>query len=206
MVEAVAGFLQRRAEADDQEQAVYGIDSRDELGLHPLIQQALREAGYGVWPEQRYPSDRSRRRKSEGKRCDIVLTPDDLPLLEPDAERTLFADEQAVALEASFWLEIKTVSQYTTEGPFAGYCRELLAPVTQDIKKMAKDGSLYHCGLMLILFTADQQVAEHDLLAWEKRAMERGYGVAPPVSRSFAINDRLGNGWASVSLFPVRRL
>lgn len=204
--EAVAGGLRDRAEADDLEQAVYSIDALDELGLHPLIQRSLADAGFGVWPEQRYPADRTSRRKSEGKRCDIVLTPNGRALMEPDVEATLFEPADAVALEAAFWLEVKTVSMFTTEGPFARYSAELLQPVTHDVKKMAKDGALYHAGLMLVLFTADQQIAHHDLAAWERRALERGYAVAPPIVRGFALNDRLGNGWCSVGLFPVRRL
>jgi len=206
IVEAITRHLRARAAAADLEQAVYSIDALDELQLHPLIQTALREAGFGVWPEQRYSADGRRRRKSEGKRCDVVLTPDDLPLLEPDAETTLFADPRAVPLESAFWMEIKTVAQFTTEGAFVGYSSELLQPVTHDIKKMAKDGMLFHCGLLLVLFTAEKQVAEHDLAAWERRAIERGYGVAPPTARHFAINDRLGNACCSVALFPVRRL
>jgi hypothetical protein len=206
IVEAVAAGLRQRAAADDLEQAVYSIDALDELGLHPLIQQALANAGYGVWPEQRYPADRTTRRQSVGKRCDIVLTPDGRPLMDPDAETTLFAPTDAMTLEAAYWLEIKTVSMYTTDGPFPRYSAELLQPVTHDVKKMAKDGSLYHAGLLLVLFTADQRIAAHDLGVWEQRALERGYAVAPPITRSFALNDRLGNAWCSVALFPVRRL
>jgi len=206
MCEAVAGGLASRAKADDEEQAVYSIDALDELGLHPLIQGSLREAGYGVWPEQRFPSERGGRRKSEGKRCDIVLTPDWRALMEPDAEATLFEPDDAVALEAAFWLEVKTVSQFTTEGPFAHYGKELLQPVSRDVKKLAGDRSIYHAGLLIVLFTADERVAVHDLDAWEHRTLRRGYPVAPPIVRRFALNDRLGNGCCSVALYPLRRL
>lgn len=204
--EAVASGLAARARADDEAQEVYSIDALDELGLHPLIQSALREAGFGVFPEQRFPSDRTARRKSEGKRCDIVLTPDGRPLSEPDAEATLFAADDAVSLEAAFWLEVKTVSQFTTEGPFAHYGKELLQPVSQDVKKLAGDRSIYHAGLLLVLFTVDEAVAVHDLAAWEHRTLQRGYGVAPPIVRRFPLNDRLGNGCCSVALYAIRRL
>ena len=206
ITEAVADHLRRRAEADDAEHAVYGIDHLDELGLHPLIQQGLREADYGVHPEQRYPSDRAARRRSEGKRCDIVLTPDGRSLMDPHAETTLFEPPDAVVLEAAFWLEIKTVSQFTTEGPFRGYSGELLQPVSQDVKKLANDPLIYHGGLMLVLFTADEQTARHDLAVWEQRTLRRGYAVAPPIVRGFALNDRLGNGHCAVALYQIRRL
>ena len=210
IVETVAAGLQRQARADDAEQAVYSIDALDELGLHPLIQQALRQAGYGVWPEQRYPSQRAasgRKRKSEGKRCDLVLTHEHpQSLVDPDAEATLFGDPEALPLEAAYWLELKTVSQFTTEGPFPRYSAELLSPVSQDIRKLAQDRLIFHAGLMLILFTADDMVAKHDLRAWEDRCLKRGYPVVSPVVRSFKLVDRLGNGLCSVALFPVRRL
>ena len=206
LVETVAEALRQKAADDNAEQAVYSIDTLDELDLHPIIQNALADAGYGVHPEQRYPADRTKRRKSEGKRCDVVLTPDGRTLMEPDVETTLFEPPDAVVLEAAFWLEIKTVSQFTTEGPFARYSAEMLSPVSQDIKKMAGDALIYHAGLMLVLFTADQHTAEHDLVAWESRTLKKGYPVAPAITRGFDLVDRLGNGRCTVALFPVRRL
>src|SRR5690349_11584302 len=75
IVDAITDALRDAAREKDREQAVYGIDDLTELKMHPLIHAALRGAGYGVWPEQTYPSARTgRKRKSEGKRCDIVLT------------------------------------------------------------------------------------------------------------------------------------
>ena len=207
IVEAVAASLSREAARLDAEQAVYGIDVLDELGLHPLIQRGLREAGFGVHPEQAYPSDRAgRRRKSEGKRCDIVLTQEGAPLVNPEAEATLFSEPDAVPLETAYWLEVKTVSQFTIEGPFPRYSAELLQPVTKDVKKLAQDPLIFHAGLLLVLFTADAATAAHDLGAWEQRALHRGYGVTPPVVRDFAITERTGNAHLCVALFGVRRL
>jgi hypothetical protein len=210
IVDAVATALRKRAAADDREQAVYSIDALDELRLHPIIQQGLRETGLGVWPEQRYPSQRSssgRKKKSEGKRCDVVLTHSDVTeLVDPDAEATLFSPPDALPLEAAYWLEIKTVSQFTTEGPFGHYSKELLSPVSQDIRKLAQDRLIFHAGLLLVLFTADEQVARHDLKTWESRCLLKGLPVAGPTVREFRLTDRLGNGQCTVALFPVRRL
>ena len=74
LADAIAEGLIAQAKADDLEQAVYGFDCLDELGLHPLVQQTLARAGYGIWPEQQYPDDWNRSKRSEGKRCDVVLT------------------------------------------------------------------------------------------------------------------------------------
>lgn len=206
IVQAIMTELRQRVEAHDLEQAVYSIDGLDELDLHPMIQHALRQAGYGVYPEERYPSERTARRKSTGKRCDIVLTPDDAPLADPHAEDTLFAAADAVPLEAAYWLEIKTVSQYTTEGPFARYSAELLSPVKADVRKLARDVMIFHAGLLLVLFTETRDVAEHDLQTWLMRCMQQGYPVAQAVAAYQPITERLGNGHMAVALFPIRRL
>ena len=108
--------------------------------------------------------------------------------------------------EAAFWMEIKTVSMFTTEGAFARYSAEMLSPVRQDMKKLAGDGLIHLAGLMLVLFTTDAAIAEHDLLTWEREALRRGYPVAHPITRAFAITERLGNAHASVTLFPLRRM
>ena len=205
IADAVHTGLVERAEADDTEQVVYGFDALNELGLHPIIQSAFQKAGYGVWPEQRYPGDWKRRSKAEGKRCDIVLTPDDRPLRNPEVKGTLFDDARAIDAQQAYWLEIKTVAQHEPEGPFTRYSAELLSPVTHDIKKLWSDPLVRHAGLLLLLFTEDQRVAEHDLEAWHRRCIERGYPVSPPVVRQVAICDRIGNAWCAAAVFPVRR-
>jgi hypothetical protein len=207
IVEAATAGLRDEARRRDEEQAVYGVDSLDELGLHPILRESLRQAGLGVHAEQPYPADRfARRRKAEAKRCDIVLTEPSQDLIDPQAESTLFGDDQALPLEAAYWLEVKTVSQFTVDGPFPRYAAELLSPVAQDLRKLSKDPMIFHAGLLLVLFTADQATARHDLAAWESRCLKRGYPIAAPVVRDFAINDRMGNARATLALAAVRRL
>ena len=196
--------LWRQAQAENLEQAVYGFDALDELGLHPLLQNILRQAGYGVWPEQRYPDDDDHPKRSQGKRCDLVLTPDGLPLRDPQVRDTLFDAQPAVNPEEALWLEVKTVSQFTTDGPFPRYSAELLAPVPQDVKKLWSDSWIRHSALLLLLFTAEPTVAEHDLAAWQKRCLERRYPIASPAVRGFAINDRIGNAWCGIGVFGIR--
>jgi hypothetical protein len=199
------GLLAKR-EADNLEQVVYGFDANDELGLHPIIQQSLRDAGYAVFPEQRYPADWTRRRKSEGKRCDVVLSdnPNATGLSTPELMGTLFESSEAVDPAAAYWLEIKTVAQFETGGPFARYASELLQPVTQDVKKIWTDSGIYYGGLLIVLFTQNQATAEHDLGIWHNRAIERGYPVMPPALRGLPIVDRIGNAWCGIGMFGVR--
>lgn len=204
IADAIIDGLRRQAAHDDLEQAVYGFDARDELALHPLIADALRAAGYGVWPEQRYPGDRLRPRRSEGKRCDLVLTRAQLPLRDPLVRGTLFDDQPATDPEEAYWLEIKTVAQFDTDGPFPRYSAELLAPVAQDVRKIWTDGGIRFGGLALLLFAQSQALAEHDLKAWHERCLSRGLPVALPALRGLAITDRIGNAWCALGLYAVR--
>ncbi len=205
IADAVAAGLKEQAARDDLEQAVYGFDARDELGLHPLLHDALRQAEYGVWPEQRYPSDRDKPRRSEGKRCDMVLTRSpDLPLKDPLVTGTLFDNQPAAEVEQAYWLEVKLVAQFETEGPFPRYSAELMSPVTQDIRKIWTEPLIVHGGLLLVLFCGDQQIAEHDMGIWHERCMHKGFPVAPPAARGFAITDRIGNGWCQIGVFGIR--
>lgn len=204
IVNAIHAGLLEQAEADDIEQAVHGFDALDELRLHAILQRSLRHAGYGVWPEQRYPSHSKRRSKSEGKRCDIVLTPDDRPLRNPQVKDTLFDDQNAVDPQQAYWLEVKTVAQHEPEGPFTRYAAELLSPVAKDIKKLWGDSLIRHAGLLLVLFTEDQRVAEHDLEVWHRRCIDRGFPVGTPHVRHLAICDRIGNGWCAAAVYAVR--
>lgn len=207
IADAVYQGLAQRAAEDDLEQAVYGFDALDELGMHPIIQKSLADAGYGVWPEQRYPGDREKlRKKSHGKRCDIVLTHDGLPLRDPQIKSTLFDKPNAVDFEDAYWLEVKLVAQFETTGPFKRYASELLSPVAGDIKKLWNDPHIYHAGLLLILLTHDKATSEHDLLTWHRRCLERGYPVGAPAARELRITERIGNGHCTAAVFGVRGL
>jgi len=205
IADAIEAGLRQRAADDDLEQTVYGFDHLDELGLHPILQRSLRTAGYGVWPEQRYPADWGKRTKSEGKRCDIVLTRSpDAPLRDPQVKGTLFDTTGASDPQEAYWLEVKTVAQHETSGPFTRYAAELLAPVAADVKKLWGDGLIFHAGLLLVLFTETRDIALHDIQAWHRRCMDRGFPVAAPCIRGFEITERIGNGYCAVAVFGVR--
>lgn len=190
----------------DDEQAVYGLDACDELDLHPRLARAIEAAGYGVHRERRYPSDRSKRRESEGERCDLVITDDGRALQSPEAAPTLFADPAAVALDDALWLEVKVVHQFQIEGANPGYASQLLSTVREDVRKLSKDEGILHAGVLIVMFVRDTEVADHDLKVWQQRCLERGLPIGASYRRHVPLRDRLGNGVCALSLTPVYHL
>ncbi|MEZ4450458.1 MAG: hypothetical protein R3B09_13345 [Nannocystaceae bacterium] len=206
LADALAAGIERASAEVELEQAVHGLDTRSELELHPLLHDALRAAGHGVHPEQRFPRDRAKRRRSEGSRCDIVVTPAGLPLDGGEAQPDLFAPKIAVPLAEAIWIEVKAVAQFRAEGPSRSYAAALQRPVWRDVDKLAQDPEIRHAAVLLILFTADAVVADHDLEVWAIHAGRRGLPLWPRVSRSVAIGDRLGNRLCTAALFPIERI
>ena len=227
IVEACARGLQRRRDELVAEQAVRGIDALSEREIHPLLRASLEAAGLGAFAEVPYPGQPGKRpRHAERLKCDVVVTESSgLAVIDPVAELravdaaagTLFApaaEEMAkgarrgVPPEESFWLEVKSVGQYcyTTgvPGPNRTYSGELLGVVPTDVPKLAADATIRHAGLMLVLFTETDAVAEHDLSVLMHRCLDRGLPVSWPVKESFGIPDMIGNRRCTLALVPVR--
>lgn len=205
LAEALAAGLRAASEEVELEQAVRGLDARRELALHPVLHAGLRAAGYGVTPEVRFPRDRSLRRRSEGVRCDMVVTPGGRPLADPGAQLGLFAPGDAVALTDAAWLEVKVVAQHNERGPNRAYAAALQRPVWRDIDKLAADPDIHHAAAVLVLFTADAETARHDLDVWSSGASVRGLRLLPREQRSLPVGDRLGNRLCTVAVFPLAR-
>lgn len=205
VADAIAAGLQRASADLELEQAVRGLDGLAELELHPLLHAALRAAGHGVRAEVRFPRARDRRRRTEGSRCDIVLTPQAAPLAEADAQVDLFAPAGATGAEDAAWIEVKVVAQHREGGPHRGYAHALQHPVWRDVEKLAGDPQIRHAAVVLILFTADAEIAAHDLGVWAARASMQGLDLLPRVTRTIEIGDRLGNRVCTLALFPLLR-
>ena len=205
LADALASGLARASAELELEQAVHGLDVRSELELHPLLHAGLRAAGYGVHPEQRFPRERSLRRRTEGSRCDLVVTPEGLPLVDDAAQLGLFAPARAVALADAMWIEVKAVAQFRALAPNMAYAQALQRPVWRDVEKLASDPQIAHAAVLLIVFTADAVVAEHDLGVWAARASQRGLPLWPRVQRTLAIGDRVGHRCCTLALLPIER-
>ncbi|MBL9099621.1 MAG: hypothetical protein JNL82_01620 [Myxococcales bacterium] len=205
LADGLAAGLATAAAELELEQAVHGLDVRRELDLHPLLHAGLRAAGYGVHPEQRFPRERGLRRKTEGSRCDLVVTPEGLPLADEAAQTELFAPRRAVALCDAMWIEVKAVAQFKALAPNRAYASALQRPVWRDVEKLASDPQIAHAAVLLILFTADLTVAAHDLGVWAARASAHALPLWPRVERSLAIGDRVGHRVCTLALWPIER-
>lgn len=192
------------------EQAPLGVDALDELRLHPILRAGFGGAGFGVFPEHRYPSTPEKSRRSVGERCDMVLTHDPhRPPLDPRERESLFA-VAATEPEEALWLEVKAVGQHVM---FEGCCRpnprystELVGGVSGDAQKLSREMAIVHAAALVALFCADRGVAEHDLGELHRRLLGHGVPVSAPETRLIDIRDTIGNACAAVALFRVHHL
>lgn len=203
LADALETGLLREEQRLKTEQAISGLDVRQEVDLHVQLAEDLAATGLGVHREIRYPVARRHRRRTQGDRCDLVLTPDNRPLQIPEAEATLFRDDHAVALEDAFWLEVKVVAQFTEEGANASYSSQLLSTVQDDIAKLSRDRGILHAGLLIVLFTANAEIADHDLGIWQDRCLEKSLPISAPFNRVVPIVDRLGHQCCTLRIYPV---
>lgn len=222
LVAAARDTLREESERSIAEQAIHGIDALSEVALHPLLAAGFAARGWGVAREQPYPGEVSRRAKRpQRERCDLVLLPPGctaladpvVQLLEADkAAATLFAGLAGTAVGAApgdaFWIEVKAVGQYTytlgVPGPNRTYAGELTRSLTGDLAKLSRERLLRAGGLLLVLFTADEATAEHDVGVALHRALDRRVEFRTPRVERFALPDRIGNGVCTVALFEVR--
>lgn len=207
---ACADALRERARAFDAEHAPLGLDALDELAVHPLLAGALSGAGFGVLREQRYPAGAARTRRSEGDRCDIVLTEAPGPgLRDPLLAGTLFG-AKGVDPDQALWLEVKVVGQFAvTDGVSRsnpGYSGGLLHSLMNDVRKLAAEPGIAHGAALLTLYTVDQATAQHDLGQWTRIAIEKGLPISSPLTSGFALTDRIGNGYATVALIQAHHM
>ena len=150
IADAVAAGLAERARQDDLEQAVYGFDHLDELGLHPLIHESLRTQGYGVWPEQPYPDDWNRPPPLGRQALRTPCSPRP-PATAPYASRRSAGPCSTPATPSTptrptGWRS-RPSPQFEAGGPFRRYSAELFSPVADDVKKLWADGGIRHAGL-----------------------------------------------------------
>lgn len=225
LAEALIACLAQHEAALRAEQAVHGLDALDEVDLHPVLAEGLTRAGHAVFRELPYPGQPDLLPpESERERCDLVIAPGhasavlDHVRLHKEmrrAEGTLFApiaprlthDPNAIAASDAFWLEVKTFGQFSYADGLARPNRTYgsqFTVCTSDVRKLGRARDLVHAALVLVLFSADEAVAEHDLAAFVHRCLDRNLPVKDLVRAHTPIVDRIGNRVCTVAIVPVR--
>lgn len=228
LADAAASALESRVRALAAEQAVRGLDACSEVELQAILRRGYEAAGYGVIAEQPYPGEPERRPNTpERERCDIVLTPrpgqalaDPVrelkerdkalgTLFEPIAAVDPEPDPDSCAIEDAYWLEVKTVGQFTytrgVPGPNRSYSSELVAGPGADAVKLEWDRFIAWAGVLVVAFTEDETTARHDLSVLMHRLLDRELPVLSPAIRCVRIPDFIGNRVCAAALIPVSK-
>jgi len=184
------------------EQAVYGLDVRDERELQSLMAQRL-GGHYQVAREVHYPSTVGRK-LTHRQRCDMVLTPRGRPLRLDSAPPTLFDPPNLAAPEEALWLEVKIAYQFREGGiRHGGYGGQWRNAVVDDLRKMEAEPRILEAGLLLVVFNESAVVLEKDLELFENILARKEVLAGFRQVRSVEILDRIGHRLCTVALWPT---
>ena len=197
------GQVLTRAEADLRlEQAVYGLDARDEVTLHALLAEGLR-AYYDVAREVHYPSSVGRK-LTHRQRCDLVLSPKGRPLRLDSTPPTLFDAPNQCEPADALWLEVKVAYQFREGGVrHTGYGAQWRQAVVEDLRKMEADELIREAGLILVVFNESREVLDKDLDLFETVLAQKEVLAGFRHVRSVEILERMGHRLCTAAVWPT---
>lgn len=197
------GQVVLQAEADLRlEQAVYGLDWRDEVEIHKLLAEGLSEH-YDVAREVHYPSSVGRK-LSHRKRCDLVLSPKGRPLRLDRGLPTLFDPAEQTEPTEALWLEVKVAYQFRELGVrHGGYGQQWRSAVVEDLRKMEAEEKICEAGLILVVFNESQAILEKDLELFETVLARKEVLAGFRQVRSIPILERMGHRVCTIALWPT---
>jgi hypothetical protein len=184
------------------EQAVYGIDARDELAIQALLAERLREF-YEVAREAHYPSSCGRK-LTHRQRCDLVLSPKGRPLKLDREAPTLFDPPELCPPGEALWLEVKIAYQFREGGVrHGGYGAQWRSAIISDLRKMESEEKIREAGLLLIVFNESRGILEKDLELFETVLAQQEVLAGFRQVRSVPILDRIGHQLCTAALWPT---
>jgi len=197
------GHVIRQAEQDLRlEQAVYGLDSKDELSLHELLAGGLKQF-YDVAREVHYPSSVGKK-LTHRQRCDLVLSEKGRPLRLDSAPPTLFDPTNVCDPADALWLEAKVAYQFREGGVrHGGYGPQWRGGVVDDLRKMEAEEKIHYAGLVLIVFNESEQILEKDLQLFEDVLTQKEVLAGFRHVRTVPILERMGHRLCTAALWPT---
>ncbi len=198
----LAAVVQSAEDAIRLEQAVYGLDSRDERQVHQLLVDGLSK-NYSVVREVHYPSSAGKK-LTHRQRCDLVLSPLHCPLKLDSKPPDLFDPPDQSSPDESLWLEVKVAYQFREGGlRHSGYGPQWRTAVVDDLKKMEAEPKIKEAGLLLIVFNESREILSKDLELFEDILAQKEVLAGFRQVRSIDIWDRIGHRLCSLALWPT---
>lgn len=195
------------ARAEDElrlEQAVYGLDARDERALAALLAGRL-TANYEVSREVYYPSTVARKR-THRPRCDLVLSPKGRELRLDTQPPGLFDPPDLCEPGDALWLEVKVAYQFREGGQrHSGYGAQWRQAVVDDLRKMEAEQQIRDAALVLIVFNERPEILQKDLELFEDVLVKKEVLAGFRHVRSIPILDRNGHRLCTVAIWPTIR-
>jgi len=184
------------------EQAVYGLDTRDERAFQELLEGHLRKH-YEIAREVHYPSSAGKK-LTHRQRCDLVLSPLGKPLRLDARPPTLFDPPDPCDPKDALWLEVKIAYQFREGGVrHGGYGAQWRQAVVDDLRKIEADPLVCHAGLLLIVFNESTQILEKDLDLFETVLAQKEVLAGFRQVRTIKITDRIGHELCTAALWPT---
>jgi hypothetical protein len=202
LADRMAQVVSRAEDELRLEQAVYGLDARDEKQIQELLAGGLAEF-FEVAREVHYPSSLGRK-LSHRQRCDLVLSEKGRPLKLDFEPAMLFDAPNLASPQEGLWLEVKVAYQFREGGVrHGGYGSQWRDAIVEDLRKMEADPLIREAGLTLVVFNENQAVLEKDLELFEAVLMRKEVLAGFRQVRSTAILDRIGHTVCTVALWPT---
>jgi len=184
------------------EQAVHGLDVRDERALQALLAERL-GAFYSVAREVHYPSTVGKK-LTHRQRCDVVLTPLGRPLRLDRSVPTLFDPPDLASPEEALWLEVKVAYQFREGGVrHGGYGGQWRNAVVDDLRKMEAERRICEAALVLIVFNESAEILEKDLELFEIVLSQKEVLAGFRLVRSVEILERIGHRLCTIAVWPT---
>jgi hypothetical protein len=202
----LADHLERAVRAAEDElrleQAVYGLDARDERGLQTLLAERL-TGQYEVAREVHYPSTRGNK-LTHRQRCDLVLSPKGHPVRLDRAPPTLFDPPDLCEPGDALWLEVKVAHQFREGGVrHTRYGAQWRQAVVKDLKKMEAEPLIREAGLVLVVFNESQAILDKDLELFESVLAAKEVLAGFRHVRSVPITERIGHHLCTLAVWPT---